>query len=225
MSKKTLIWGGGSKAKLAIELFNLKNVIIFDPYIKKFNSTKKVTFFNKFKDLKKVIKTCSKFFVCIGNNHGEDRKTIAEILIKNKLKPISLIHKKSIIHKSVNLGKMIMIMPGSVINPNVKIKDYVVINTSAVIEHDCILGHGVEVMGSASIAGNCIIEKNSTIGTNATIFPYILLKENSYVGAGSVIRNTVGKNNIVVGNPGKFLKKNEPSKNKIKKTISELKKI
>ena len=35
MPKKILLWGGGAKAMLAIELFKLKNIVIFDPYIKK----------------------------------------------------------------------------------------------------------------------------------------------------------------------------------------------
>jgi len=225
MSKKTLLWGGGSKAMLAIELFNLKNAIVFDPYIKKFHSKKKIPFFNKFTDLKKIIKMCSKFYICIGNNNGKDRSTIAEMLIKKKMKPISLIHKKSIIHSSVKLGKMLMIMPGAVINPNAQIMDYSIINTSAVIEHDCVLDSGVEIMGSASIAGSCKIKKNSTIGTNATVFPNIIINEHSYIGAGSVIRNNVKKDNIVIGNPAKFLKKNKINKNKINKTILALKNI
>ena len=39
MPKKILIWGGSVKAMLALELFNLKDVIIFDPYIKKLKIT------------------------------------------------------------------------------------------------------------------------------------------------------------------------------------------
>ena len=35
MSKKIVLWGGGAKKMLALELFKLKNVVIFDPFIKK----------------------------------------------------------------------------------------------------------------------------------------------------------------------------------------------
>jgi acetyltransferase EpsM len=222
MKKKTLLWGGGAKATLVLELFNLKDIIIFDPYIKKLDIKKKIPFYNRYSDLKNIIKMCSTFFVCIGNNNGEDRSTIAEKLISKKMKPLSLIHKKSIIHSSVKIGKMVMIMPGVVINPNVKINNFCVINTSAVIEHNCVLKNGVEIMGSASLAGNCLVKKNATVGTNATIFPSITLNENSYVGSGSVVRHNVKKSEIIVGNPAKFLKKNIRNKNKLKVTLSNL---
>lgn len=225
MSKKILLWGGGSKAMLAIKLFNLKNIIIFDPYIKKPTLDSKILFFNRFNDLNKILKLCSSFYVCIGNNNGEDRSVIAEHLIKKKLRPINLIHKKSIIHKSSKIGKMVMIMPGVVINPNSQINDFCIVNTSAVIEHDCTLENGVEIMGSASLAGGCLVRRNSTVGTNATIFPNMIINENSYVGAGSVVRKNVKKNDIVVGNPAKFLRKNTINKNKLKKTKIIFKKI
>lgn len=218
MSKKILLWGGGYKAILAIKLFNLKNVIIFDPYIKKSDLTLKIPFFNKSNELKKILKLCSSFFVCIGNNNGEDRSIIAENLILNKLKPINLIHKKSLIHKSSKIGKMVMVMPGAIINPNSQINNFCIINTSAVIEHDCYLENGVEIMGSASLAGGCLIKKNATVGTNATIFPNITVNENSYVGGGSVVRKNVKKNDIVVGNPARYLKKNIRNKKKLEKT-------
>jgi len=225
MIKKILLWGGGSKTMLAIKLFNLKNIVIFDPYINKPNLDSKVLFFNKLNDLNKILKLCSSFYVCIGNNNGEDRSVIAENLIKKKLRPINLIHKKSIIHKSSKIGKMVMVMPGAIINPNSQINDFCIINTSAVIEHDCILENGVEVMGSASLAGGCLVRKNATVGTNATIFPNMTINENSYVGAGSVVRKHVKKNDIVVGNPAKFLKKNIIDKNKLNKTKLILEKI
>ena len=139
---------------LAIELFKLKNVVIFDPYIKKLKIKNKIKFYNKFSDLRNVIKICSKFHICIGNDNGKIRSLIAKRLISKKLKPISLIHKSALIHKSVKIGKMVMIMPKVVINPFTTIGDYSVINTSALIEHDCILGTGTDIMCSASIAGN-----------------------------------------------------------------------
>lgn len=225
MAKKKLLWGGGAKAILALQLFNLKNVIIFDPFIKKLKFKTNFPFFNKFSDLENIIKQCSEFHVCIGNDGGKIRSIIAKKLVMRKMKPISLIHKTSIIHKSVKMGKMLMIMPGVVINPNVQINDYCVINTSAVIEHDCILEPCIDIMGSASIAGGCLIKKNSTIGNNATIFPDLTIGENCFIGSGSVVRHSTKKNEIVVGNPAKFLKKNNQKDPKTEITIKNLKNI
>ena len=53
MPKKILLWGGGAKAMLAIELFKLKNIVIFDPYIKKLKLEIRLSFIIKFSDLKR----------------------------------------------------------------------------------------------------------------------------------------------------------------------------
>ena len=221
MPKKILLWGGGAKAMLAIELFKLKNIVIFDPYIKKLKIRNKVKFYNKFSDLKDIIKICSKFHVCIGNDNGKIRSLIAKKLISKKMKPINLIHKSALIHKSVKIGKMVMIMPKVVVNPFTVIRDYTVINTSAVIEHDCFLGNGSDIMGSASIAGNCQLMDYCTVGNNATIFPNITLGKNSFVGSGSLVRKNVKKNQIIVGNPAKFLKQNSDD-DKLKYTLKKI---
>ena len=215
MSNKIILWGGTGKAMLALELFKIKNAVIFDPFLKEPNFKTKLVFINKINDLKKQLNSFSKFFVCIGGSHGYIRSLIAKKLIKKKLQPISLIHNKSMIAPSVKIGKMCMIMPGSIINSNTSINDFCVINTAAVIEHDNIIEEGVTIMSSASISGNCHIMKNTTIGTNATIFPNLKIEENVFIGSGSVLTKDVKKNNILIGSPAKFLKKNQYKENHI----------
>ena len=63
-------------------------------------------------------------------------------------------------------------------------------------------------MGGVCIAGNVKIGDYVTIGTNATIFPDLEISEGAFIGAGAVVRKNVKKNEIVVGNPSKFLKRN-----------------
>ena len=64
-------------------------------------------------------------------------------------------------------------------------------------------------MGGASIAGRVKIGNYVTIGTNATILPDLEIAEGAYIGAGSVVTKNVKKDQIIVGNPGRFLKKNK----------------
>ncbi len=67
-----------------------------------------------------------------------------------------------------------------------------------------------------------MIKKISTVGTNATVFPNLILGDNCFVGAGSVVRHNVKKNEIVVGNPGKFLKKVSYNSKKLKIAVRNL---
>mgnify|MGYP001337715447 CR=1 FL=1 len=83
------------------------------------------------------------------------------------------------------------------------------VKSSIIIEHDCNIGKGVHVMPGAVIGGNTNIDDYVTVGLNATIMPQLKIGEGSFIGAGAVVTKNVKKNEIVVGNPSKFLKRNK----------------
>jgi UDP-3-O-[3-hydroxymyristoyl] glucosamine N-acyltransferase len=108
------------------------------------------------------------------------------------------------------IDESVIILPGSVIMPGVKIGKCSIINTAACIDHDTKIGKGCHVMGNAYVAGRVNIGNYSTIGSNSTIFPDINIGSNCFIGAGSVVNKNVEDNQIVVGNPARFLKDNRP---------------
>ena len=63
-------------------------------------------------------------------------------------------------------------------------------------------------MPGAVLGGNVKIKDFVTVGINATVLPGLTIEEGSFIGAGSVVTKNVKKNQIVAGNPAKFLKKN-----------------
>ena len=58
-----------------------------------------------------------------------------------------------------------------------------------------------------------IKKKISKKGANSTILLDIKIGRNTIVGAGAVVTKDVKKNEIIVGNPARFLKKNKISYN------------
>lgn len=58
------------------------------------------------------------------------------------------------------------------------------------------------------LAGNVKVGERSFIGANATIKQGTVIGNDVIVGAGSVILNDIPNNSVVVGNPGKIIKKN-----------------
>jgi len=219
---KILVWGAKSKSLILFnmiknnELFyqnkkikNKKINLLVDPFLKKPEFISNVTFVNKKNHFIKNLKKANSFIVAIGENFGKARYLISEELIKKKLKPLGLIHKTSFIDKTSILGIGIQIMPNVVVHCYSKIGNFTILNTSSTIDHQCEIGNGVHIMGGASIAGNVKIGDFVTVGTNATIFPGIKIAEGAFIGAGSVVRKDVKKNEIVIGNPSKFLKKNK----------------
>ena len=188
---------------------NKKISFLVDPLLKKPNFDCNLNFINNKNDFKNIIKKTNYFIVGIGGSNGKARYLISQELIKKKLKPLSLIHNTSFIDKTSSLGFGVQIMPKAVVHCYSKIGNFCILNTSSIVDHECEIGNGVHVMGGAAIAGKVKIGNYVTIGTNATIFPDIKISEGAYIGAGAVVRSNVKKNEIVVGNPAKLLKKNK----------------
>lgn len=209
-----LLYGGKSTSYIISEMikenkYNLK--FIFDPFLKNLEFSSNAFFSNKKKDLKNIIKKSSYFFVGIAREHGLARSKISEKLESFGLKPFNLISKHSILDKSANIGSGLLAMPASVVHKKVKIGKFCILNSNSCIDHECIVGKGVHVMGSAYIAGRVTIGDYATIGANAAVLPDIHIGKNSIVGAGSVVTKHVKPNEVVVGNPARFLKKNHPT--------------
>lgn len=212
MKKKILLYGGMSTAFIVQEMLkddNIKTEYIFDEYIKKLHFQTKAKFFNDKKDLIKLIKNSTHFFVCIGMFGGILRVNISKQLKKFGLKTFSIFSKRAIIDKSSKIGQGCLIMPGAVVHKKVFVGNDCYINVNAVVDHESVLGNGVHVMGSAYIAGKVQIDDYASIGANATILPYCKIGKGAVVGAGSVVTKDVKSYEIVVGNPAKFLKRNE----------------
>jgi acetyltransferase-like isoleucine patch superfamily enzyme len=75
--------------------------------------------------------------------------------------------------------------------------------------HNSVIGDFVTIAPNAVILGNVNIGYCSYIGSNSTILPDINIGNNVIIGAGAVVTKDVPDNKIMVGNPGRELKKNE----------------
>jgi len=215
MKKNVFFWGAKFKAGIVHNLIrkrlllnnrsNLTIKYLFDPGLKKPNFLTNAIFSNKKKDLNKFIKNSDYFVVCIGNHYGFARYTISKKLEK-KLNPLQIISKHCYISDKKLISKGVQIFPKSIVQENTSIGEYTILNTGSIVEHDCIVGNGAHIMPGAVIGGNVNIGNFVTIGLNATIMPQLNIEEGAYIGAGSVVTKDVKKNEVVVGNPAKFLK-------------------
>ena len=83
------------------------------------------------------------------------------------------------------------------------------INKDALVGHDCKLGDYCVLSPRVTLGGNVCIGENSYIGTGALIRNGITIGKNVIVGMGAVVVNNIDDDCVVVGNPAKFLRKNE----------------
>lgn len=134
-----------------------------------------------------------------------------------KVHPSSFVHKTAVIIGDVTIGKNCGVFPHAVIRGDANsivigdgsnIQDGCVIHVDA--DNSCFIGSGVSIghlamIHGASIEDDCIIGMHSTIMNKATI------GKGCIIGAGTVVTQgtTIPPNSLVLGVPGKVLKKEQ----------------
>ena len=108
------------------------------------------------------------------------------------------------------IGRQVTINFGTTIGSNTRIMDLSHITARSVVEDNVFIGPGVSSADDDSMGrGNNYnpledkgphIEKGVSIGEGCVILPKIIIEEGAVVGAGTVVRNIVRRNSLVIGN-------------------------
>ena len=217
LKMKIMLWGGRSMARITIEMISeiyqdrVEIVGVFDKNLQNLPFESNINLYTDKPGFEYLCENSTHFVVCIGGEHGYARFNTAQKLIEKGLEPLSLISEYGLLHKLEECGQGIQVMPGAIVHKFSSLGSQCILNTNSTVDHECVLGDGVHIMGGASIAGRVAIGDFSTVGTNATILPDLKIGRNVYVGAGAVVIKDIEDNTVVVGVPGKPIKKIYPS--------------
>ncbi|MEG0925732.1 acyltransferase [Chryseobacterium sp.] len=113
-----------------------------------------------------------------------------------------------LIENDVIIGNNVTIKPGVQIWDGVNLEDDVFIGPNVTFTNDLF----PKSKNKDFKLEKTLVKKGASIGANATILAGITIGENALVGAGSVVTKDIPENEIWVGNPAKFLKKNQHDK-------------
>lgn len=124
--------------------------------------------------------------------------------------------KNAVIGKGCNINCQVLIENEVVIGDHVTIKPGVQIWDGVTLEDHVFIGPNVTFTNDLFPKSKnkefklikTLVKKGASIGANATLLAGVTIGENSLVGAGSVVTKSIPDNEIWVGNPAKFLKKN-----------------
>lgn len=120
----------------------------------------------------------------------------------------NVFHSSIIIDKSNELGVGNIFCKGVVLTVYIKIGNHVIININSTIGHNSEIGDYCTLLFGVHISGNVKIGKGTLIGSNAVVLPNLTIGQNCIIGAGAVVTTNIPDNSVVVGVPGKVIKKN-----------------
>ncbi|MCQ4140384.1 acyltransferase [Chryseobacterium sp. EO14] len=125
--------------------------------------------------------------------------------------------KNATIGKNCNINCQVLIENDAIIGDHVTIKPGVQIWDGITLEDNVFIGPNATFTNDLFPKSKnkefklikTLVKKGASIGANATILAGVTIGENALVGAGSVVTKNIPDNEIWVGNPAKFLKKNK----------------
>lgn len=146
------------------------------------------------------------FIISIGNNRI--RKKVAGKL--NGVKFTRAIHPAAVISPRSTIGEGTVVMANVSLNVHSAIGKHVILNTNCSIDHDCVVDDFAHISPNVALAGDVQVGEGTQIGIGASVKQGIRIGKWVMVGAGAVIIRDVPDYAVVVGNPGRVIKMNQP---------------
>ncbi len=212
MQNPVVIFGAGTLGRLALDIFNSNNVLVYgflDEDVKLHNtSISEVVVLGDTMDdgFLKIIGNKTEAFVAIENQTHKE-KLVKMLQDRRKTMPVNALHAQAFISEDAELGYGILVGAKSVVNPGTKIGNHVIINSGVVIDTLASIEEFVEIGSGAIINAEVEIEYGVFIGSGAIILNGIKIGKNARVGAGSVVIADVKAGDTVFGNPAVSIKK------------------
>ncbi len=146
--------------------------------------------------------------VVIGFSAPRQKKELVQRLRRAKHQYFStLIHPKTWIGKRVQIGEGSIIYPGVHLDVDIRLGQFTLMNKLATIGHDTEMGDFVTVSPGVNIGGINQVGEGVEFGINSCSIQHLQIGAWSTIGAGAVIIRDVEDHAVMVGNPGKMLRK------------------
>lgn len=198
------LYGASGHAKVVIDcLLDLGHEItgIFDDYsdLMSLNGYDVLGEYDKEEDPDQQI------VVTVGDNIT--RKKIVEHVI-HKFSP-AIVHPSASVSRYSHIGEGTVVFHRSVIQSGSQIGKCCIINTASSVDHDCILEDYVHISPNVTLCGKVKVAEGTHIGAGATVIPEVSIGKWCVIGAGAVITQNLPDYSLVVGVPGKVIRKVE----------------
>lgn len=100
----------------------------------------------------------------------------------------SIVSPRAYVSKYASMGEGSIIMHDALVNSKAMIGNNCIINTKALVEHDCVIGDHCHISTSTVLNGSTQIGSGTFIGSNAVSKEGVIVPENAFIKAGSLIK-------------------------------------
>lgn len=213
MKKPVIIFGSGTLAMHALDIFKSHDIVVYgfldDEEKKHGEIIDDISILGSTDDhgyLKLIDKKAEAF---VAFEELEDRERIIEMLKEDrKTMPMNAIHSSAWISDSASIGYGNFIAAGVVVQAFSKIEQHVQIFANSSIGAKTKISDFVQIGQNVSIGDEVEIGEGVYIGANATIISGVKIEKNAKIGPGSVVIHQVEKGARLFGNPAQNWKKN-----------------
>ena len=206
MTNPVIIFGAGALGRLALEIFNANDIVVFGflddspqeigkeyDHVSVLGATEDEQF------LKLIGKKCDAF---VATDDMALRKTITQFLLEvREVMPCNAIHPTSVVAQSAIITHGTLFGPKVVVNAGATIGSHCLLYAGCIIDYEAVLGDLVQVRAGAIIGNGATIGAEAYIGQGAIIVPGVKIGRGARVGAGAVVIGDVAERQTVFGNP------------------------
>jgi len=208
MINPVVILGAGNIGKLALEIFQSNNVVVYgllDDDKSLHNTTiNEVPVLGSTEDdtyLKILGDKCDAFIAT--DDTKLKKHQVAMLTEGRRIMPVNCFHKTSYISPSAEIGHGNLVSASAVVNANAKVGNHCILQSGSIIDYNAEVGNYVQVGAGAVINTGVTIGDEVFIGSGAIIVSGITIGKKARIGAGSVVIEDVKDNTTVFGNPAK----------------------
>ncbi|MBI4056117.1 MAG: acetyltransferase [Elusimicrobia bacterium] len=145
--------------------------------------------------------------IAIGNNRV--RASLFQKARELGFRLPTVIHPSAVIAKDVSMGDGVQVSPGAVIVTGSRLGNNIVLNTSISVDHDCLVSDHCYIAPGAHLAGNVTVGPFTWVGMGANVLQGLKIGTNVLLGAGSVLLSDAEDDTVIVGVPGRVLRRQE----------------
>lgn len=145
------------------------------------------------------------------NNFWKKRMIISRTSVPDE-RFETIIHPTASVSSMAQLGYGTVVFQNVTVTSNVKVGNHVIILPNSVISHDDVIGDYTCITGGVCISGGVKVGQSCYLGTNSAIIGNVNIGDYCLIGMGSVVLGSVDDNQVVVGNPARYLRNTVPEK-------------